>query len=138
MTGPGTDELARARHLGGQAARLLDAAGYRPHPASWAFGIRHPAYHDLLDPAASDGRRLWAARSLLARLDGHVRRERLLAEMAAERDGAAPDPYGRRWATTPHGALLEIAARTLRSAEGALAEAGIVPEPPTPKRYAAL
>jgi hypothetical protein len=130
--------LHRARRLCVQAARILDVAKYRPHPGYWPFSSQHPSYHDLLDPAATDGRRSWAASWLLSRLDRHIREEQCSLKRDERISVRTSDPYGSRWRTTPRGALLEIAANLLRQAEEIFSEAGVEAECPTLARYAAL
>jgi hypothetical protein len=130
-------DLGRARLRCVQAARWLVLIGYRPVPRYWQLGPRHPAYHDLVDPVAGDGRRLHACRSLLPRLRLHVAIERETA-MAADPPGSWEDPYGQAWRTTLCGAALETAEDHLSRAAAAFEGAGVAPEAPTMETLARI
>ena len=121
-----TDMLAQARDLARRAAQWLDLIDFRAHAAAVPFSPSMSAYHDMLDPTATDSARLAACRSIYQQVCRRVEVERLEGEATLARVRPV-DPYGLRWRTTRDGATLEIVARLLSAAikifEGYLDEA---------------
>ena len=124
-----TATLAQARDLTRRAAQWLDLIDFRAHAAAVPFSPSMSAYHDMLDPAATDAVRLSACRSIYQQVCRRVEVERLEGEAFHVRQRPS-DPYGLRWRITRDGATLETIASLLSAAikifEGHVDEEAVV------------
>lgn len=118
------DSLTAAREKTRLAARWLHVLHFKPSPGGPSVSPSLQAYHDILDPEATDVRRLAACKALAPAVLRAIVVEREKGKVVHANERAA-DPYGAHWRTTERGAALEMIGKLLAGAIESFDAAGV-------------
>ena len=124
-------QLIRARALTILCAQHLCLIGFRSGSDKPILGPAISTYHDMLDPDASDERRLAACRRYQGPIARHAELEELQGDLSSPRPPDWADPYRLASHTTLRGALLRYIEADLAEAVLNFKAAGVhdVPGP---------